>query len=319
MIEPKFEGFMVAIEFEKIISVMDKVNGKYETYYLNKSGEKFGTDSVHFFDNTPDCESEGFIRFKDKKTDLVGMFNQNGEITVPAEYNALSRVQNGMVWALKYAEKKYWDKHNESGCNHFSWTDGQELLLSIDNKILIDDFKYEGQIDFFSLEISEKAADKPNKISFKGINNKYYTFTDLEKDFNLWLKSYLLSEPTKIKFIENSMDTITYWQNGWITLSKTEFIDLNFDVVLSILKTTVDSNSDYFVTVDGLNPFMYTSSTYYQYFNTCGEAKREKYPVMDMIVNHKSSSDLIQDHFDFLKTDTGYQLINVTIRSEKIK
>ncbi len=78
MIEPKFEGFIVAKEFDKIISVMDEVYGEYETYYYNQAGKKFGIDSVYFFDNTPDCESEGFVRINDKKTDLVGMFDQYG-------------------------------------------------------------------------------------------------------------------------------------------------------------------------------------------------------------------------------------------------
>lgn len=317
MIEPTFKGFIVADKFDKVISVMTLTNDKYETYYLNKSGKKFGLDSVYFFDNTPDCESEGYIRFKDKKTDLVGMFDKNGEVVVPAEYNALSRVQNGMIHALKNAEKKFWDNHRESGCNHFSWKGGQELLISPTNQIIIENFTYDGQVDFFSLKINEIPSTQTNIVSFEGRDNKYYHFTELEKDFKLWLETTLLINLDKQKLTKYTMDTITFWKDGWTALPNDEFTDLNFNTLHKLLISTFDPNSDYFVSIDGLNPFMYNSDTYDQYFNTCGEAYRERYPVMNLVINHKINSDLVQDHFNFLKTDIGYRLINATIRSEK--
>jgi hypothetical protein len=310
MIEPKFEGFIVAKEFDKIISVMDEVNGEYETYYYNQAGKKFGIDSVYFFDNTPDCESEGFIRFNDKKTDLVGMFDQHGEISIPAEYNALYKVQNGMVWALKNAEKEYVEEHHESGCNHFSWKGGQVLLISPTNQILIENFKDDGKIDFFSLEINQKSSTETNKVSFEGTNNKFYHFTDMEKDFKLWLETTLIPNLDKQKLIAFSMDSITFWKDGWTSLPNTVFMEVYFESVHRILETIPNSKSDYFVFIDGLNPFMYTTNTYDQYFNMCGEAYREKYPVMRLIINHKNELDLNQDLFDFLKTDKGYRLIN---------
>ncbi|MEI9958494.1 MAG: WG repeat-containing protein [Ferruginibacter sp.] len=36
----------------------------------------------------------------------MGLFNKNGDIVVPAEYNDITRVRNGMIIALKGAEKK---------------------------------------------------------------------------------------------------------------------------------------------------------------------------------------------------------------------
>lgn len=318
MIEPTFEGFMVAEKFDKVISVMTLTDDKYETYYLNKSGKMFGVDSVYFFDNTPDCESEGYIRFKDKKTDLVGMFDKNGKVVISAEYNALSRVQNGIIKALKNADKKYWDNHKESGCNHFSWKGGQELLISTDNKILVESLEYDGQLDFYSLEINDNPEAEPNGVYFKGTNNKYYHFTDYEKDFVIWLQD-LTSSLTKQTMIESSMDTIVYWKSGWTRIPKDEFIDLNYETLGGLLKSIDNSKSDYFISIDGLNSFMYTGNEYDKYFNTCGESRYGKYPVMNLIINHRNENKLVQDHFDFLKTDAGYRLINVTIRSEKIK
>ncbi len=215
-----------------------------------------------------------------------------------------------MVWALKNAEKEYVEEHNESGCNHYSWKGGQVLLISPTNQILIEDFKDDGNIDFFSLEINEKSSIGSNKVSFEGTNNKFYHFTDMEKDFKLWLETTLIPNLDKQKLIAFSMDSITFWKDGWTSLPNTVFVEVYFESVHRILETIPNSKSDYFVFIDGLNPFMYTTNTYDQYFNTCGEAYREKYPVIQLIINHKNGSDLIQDHFDFLKTDKGYRLIN---------
>tara|TARA_B110000211_G_scaffold231093_1_gene291965 strand:+ start:3103 stop:3477 length:375 start_codon:yes stop_codon:yes gene_type:complete len=77
MIEPKFMGFTIAKVFDVIIAVMEEDSGTFKTYYLIKSGKKIGNDSLHIFDNGADCENEGFIRFRDKKTDKVGMFDEH--------------------------------------------------------------------------------------------------------------------------------------------------------------------------------------------------------------------------------------------------
>ncbi len=319
MIKPRFMGLTIARRFDNIIAVMEENNGKYDSYYLTKSGKKVGNDSLYISDNGADCESEGFIMFRDKKTDKVGMFDKNGNIVIPAAYDVLSRTHNGLIRALRGAEKKYWDKHKESGCDHYSWEGGQELLLSADNKILVENFKYEGQIDFYSLRLTEKPSTKSTEISFKGNDGKYYTFTDFEKDFKEWLKNDLLNEPTVSKLVENSMDSITFWKDHWITKSKNQFIERNFQIIVDKMNLTLDSNTDYFVSIDRLNSFMYKGPDYDNYFNTCGEPNQEKYPVMDLIINHKNESDLVQDHFEFLKTDNGYRLISVTIRNGKMR
>ena len=97
-IEPRFKGFTNARKFDNIMAVTDE---KWKSYYLTKSGKIIGRDSLHIFDNGADCESEGFIRFKDKKTDQVGMFNSNGDVVIPAEYNDLTRVRNRNDYRLK--------------------------------------------------------------------------------------------------------------------------------------------------------------------------------------------------------------------------
>jgi len=78
-------------------------------------------------------------------------------------------------------------------------------------------------------------------------------------------------------------------------------------------------NAEYFISIDGLNPFIYRASEFDNYFNNCGESKEWKYPVMDVVINHKTESDFTQDHFEFLRTDNGYKLISMTIRNGQLK
>ncbi|WJS96283.1 hypothetical protein NYQ10_07425 [Flavobacterium johnsoniae] len=104
-IEPKFSGFTTARKFENIIAVTEEKNGKWESYYLTKAGKIVGRDSLFVFDNSPDCENEGFIRFTDRKTDKMGIFNAEGKIAIPAEYSNLTKVKNGIFIGLKDAKK----------------------------------------------------------------------------------------------------------------------------------------------------------------------------------------------------------------------
>ena len=64
-IEPKFMGMNLASKFDDIIAVTEDVNGKWCSYYLTKSGKIAGHDSLFYFDNSCDCETDGFIRFRD--------------------------------------------------------------------------------------------------------------------------------------------------------------------------------------------------------------------------------------------------------------
>src|SRR5688572_33256568 len=75
-IEPKFSGLTFANKFDNIIVASEEVKDTYKSYYLTKAGRIVGRDSLRIFDNGADCESEGFIRFRDNKTDKVGMFNR---------------------------------------------------------------------------------------------------------------------------------------------------------------------------------------------------------------------------------------------------
>ncbi|PID31076.1 MAG: hypothetical protein CR982_00460 [Candidatus Cloacimonadota bacterium] len=320
MITPKFMGFTIARRFVNIIAVMEENNDKYDTYYLSKSGKKFGNNSLYIFDNTVDCESEGFIRFKDKKTGKVGMFDKNGNIAIPAIYDDLSRTHNGLIRALKGAEKKYWNEHKKSGCNHYSWKGGQKVLIDTANNVLIENFQYDKPLNFFTLEKTQKPHSDTRRKSFLAFDGNYYSFVEFEKEFKQWITKELLNNITIEKLIKVSHDTITWEsENGWAKTKKEKLIRENFTILKNGLLEILQPETDYFISKGGLNPFMFGDVEFDKYYNNCGESKDWIYPTMSIIINHKDKQEFTQNHYEFLRTDNGYKLISLTIRNEKMK
>jgi len=319
-IEPKFTGYTSASKFDNIIAVSEETNGKWSSYYLTKSGKVIGRDSLHIFDNGADCESEGFIRFRDSKTDKVGIFDRNGKVVVPAIYNGLTRVRNGMIIGLRGAEKKYWDKHKESGCNHFSWTGGQEVLIDTMNNILVENFKYDKSLNFFTVEKTKAPHSDTTRKSFLAIDGSYYSFVEFENEFRQWITKELLNNLTFERLVSISYDTIT-WEspNGWAKTDKQKLISENFTILKNGLLEILQPKTDYFISSDGLNPFMFEGPEFEKYFNNCGESKDWIYPTMSIIISHGDKMDFTQNHYEFLRTNNGYKLICLTIRNEKMK
>ena len=313
-IGPKFKGFTIANKFDDIIAVTEEINENWNSYYLTKTGRIVGKDSLHIFDNGADCESEGYIRFRDGKTDKVGMFNRNGDIVVPADYNDLTRVRNGMIIALKGAEKKQWGEH-------FSWKGGKEILIDTNNKILIDNFKYDNNLNLFSVLISSHPTTDTIRQNFKGVNEQYYSFIDFDKEFRSWLKSSLLRNFTKNSLLECACKEITFWKepNGWTSEAKSTFIDRNFELIRTKLLELNSKACDYSIFDEGLNPYIYGSDEYKEYFNNCGESKDWLYPIKNIVISYKDNKDLLQNHFEFLRTDSGYKFISITIRKGALK
>lgn len=317
-IEAVYNDFTIARKFDKIVAVMEENTGNNKTYYLTKSGKKFGINSIYFFDNGPDCESEGYIRFRDNNTDKVGMFNGQGEIVIPAEYDDLTNVRNGLVVALKGAKKKYPRDSKPSDCNHFSWEGGTEYLVDANNQIIINNFKNNSYLNLFSIKTGHEPVKDAHWQSFIGVDGKCYSFIDYEKEFLRWLNSILLNPFSREKLIECSLDKIFFWKepDGWITEPKIEFINKNYEYIENKFKNLHEATSDYFISMDGLNPFIYTTSEFDAYFNNCKESKDWQYPVMNVTINNKAKKALYQDQFEFLRTENGYKLISATMKHE---
>ena len=310
-IEPKFISLTRARKFEDIIAVMEEFDGKYEGYYLTKAGKIVGRDSMHIFDNGFDCESEGLIRFRDRKTDKVGMFNKAGYVAIPAEYSDLTRSSNGMIIALKDAIREYLDDSRE----YWHWVGGQEMLIDTLNNILIDSFPYTTNLNFFSIKKAKTPYLEEIREYFLAKDGNYFSFINFEKEFKQWLTDSLLVNLTIEKLINASFDTITWWSTqGWEKTDRQNFVTNNFKALKKGLLKILNSNFEYFISIDGLNPYMYEGVEFEKYFNNCDESKEWIYPLMEIWVSRKSKKHPKQNQYEFLRTDNGYKLISAPIR-----
>ncbi|WKL47262.1 hypothetical protein Q1W71_20145 [Flavobacterium pectinovorum] len=315
-IAPRFMGFTIAHKFENIIAVSEEENESWKNYYLTKTGKIVGRDSLYVFDNGPDCENEGFIRFNDPKTDKMGMFNGDGKIVIPAQYSDLTRVRNGMIIALKDAVK-------EKDGEHFFWTGGKEFLIDINNKILIENFGFNDELNFYSLQKSKEKNPDPIRDNFLGVDGQYYSFINFDKEFKEWLKNILLTDLSKENLLKHSYDKITYWKkkddDGWITKPKEAFMKLNYKLIKAKLLELKSANCDYQIFSESLNKFIYEADEYDQYFDNCRQAKDWINPVKNIVISPQNKNESGQDHFEFLRTENGYKLISASSRKEDLK
>lgn len=310
-IEPRFSGAGIARKLEHIMSVIEEspVDGKWSAYFLTRAGKKTGFDSLYFFDNAPDCESEGFIRFRDRELDKVGLLNRKGEVVIPAIYNYLDRVQNGLLTGLTGAQKK-------PDGEHYHWEGGETILLDTTGKVLIRSFAAPYGINLYSLKISDQVVDDPVRMNYKAIDGRYYSFIDYEKEFAGWLKKLVSTLNVDI-LKQHVFDKVSYYteQDGWVFKNGASFIDKNYTVLKETLQRLQQASCDSFITRGSLNPFIYESEAYEKYFDNCNQAKEWKYPQMSIYINHSGNGKIdYQEGLDFLRTDEGYQLINVNIK-----
>lgn len=313
-IEPKFTGLTNTGRFDYIVAVTEEKDGNWDNYYLTKAGKIIGRDSFFVFDNTADCEHEGFIRFRDRITDKVGLFNSKGELVVPAIYNFTSPVANGMIIALTGATKKQMGEH-------YSWEGGQFLLIDTNNNTLIENYDTEKNLNFYSVLITPQLNKDSLRHSYKGVNGQYYSFIDYDKEFQHWLQSSLLRNFTKTSLSKSCNKEIFGWREpaGWTATEKNRFIDRNFETIKKILLTLNSPKCDYHVFNEGLNPFIYESAAYKKYFDNCGQSEDARYPVKNIVISYTGKKGLTQDHFEFLRTPNGYKLISLQLSSAKLQ
>jgi hypothetical protein len=319
VIKPKFIGSTTANKFKNIIAVVEQKSDGFEYYYLTKSGKIIGRDSLYFFDNTSDCESEGYIRFRDKNSGLVGMFNKNGKVVVPAKYQELSKVLNGFIVAKKEAQKVHCHEHGVDGCNQFHWEGGKTQLINTKNELLIEDFDYPYPLNLYNLKISNQPFTDTICFNFQAVDGSYYQFENFENSFLEWLQNDFLNNPNMESFATNAMDSITYWKNGWQKEAKKEFISSNYAKIIEVLKQLSSSKSDYHISISGVNASVFGAKIIEGYLNYCGEPNYRKYPMMEIIITHNTVSGKIQDSFGFLKTKDGFKLITLSARSFSLK
>jgi hypothetical protein len=320
-IEPKFDAgfaYVFANKFDHIIVVTEKIDEEeFLSYFLTKTGKKVRIQNDIFPTRDGDCESEGFIRFRDSKTSNTGMFNRNGDIVIPAEYSFLENVRNGMIIAIKDAEMIF---HEEE---YQGWRGGTEILIDTLNNILINDFSNANKLNLFSLEKTKNLHSDSIRDSFLATDDYFYSFINFEKEFKQWFFDDLLVGLTVEKLLNVSFDSIIHWtlNSGydWIRNSKEQFITDNFDILTKDLFRTLNPNYEYEIAMNWRSPFMYQGVEFEKYNNNCNMPKYWIYPMMHVVIRNKDENSLPRFHnsYGFLRTENGYKLIEIS--SEDLK
>lgn len=312
-IEPKFGFFTHVEKFDKIIAVAEpKSDGGFKSYYLTKTGKKVGSESMYIYDNCFDCESEGYIRFKDHKIKKVGLFDGDGNVIIPPVYNIISQVHNGVMFALSGAVIK---RDGE----HFSFVGGVETLIDINNNVLIEDFPFDENINLYSMFIEDdNHSTSPIRDYFIGVNGKTYSFINYKKEFRYWFESVLKEELTKEKIKNHFFDKVSYWDDkyGWVSSPKKDLESEFVQNIIAKLNKTKIKNAKYNLFLQDLNKFIYESKEFVLYYDNCTDALTSKYPVINVVVDGTKNNEYVQDHFEFLRTQDGYKLVGVSIRSQ---
>ncbi len=280
---------------------------------------------MYVFDATDDSESDGKIRFHDRVTDKVGFFDNSGKVVVPAVYNDASRYQNGMAMVIKDARRVGWNGEDcEKGdCEHWSWGGGSMMLINAKNEVLVDSFNLDSYptIDWYSMRLKDMPGDTSLYCSVKGVNGKWYVFLDSEREFNKWFRDVYMEESGDVgnlrKYAHDSLVSSLPGYEDWQRMSGDEFIKRHGKDLAYRLQPLRDSKIHYFTSMEALNPYIHTGSSFEPYVDGVLWVDAGRYPLFEVVSNimNKEGNLDYQEHYSFLRTDKGYKLIGVSWRN----
>jgi hypothetical protein len=331
----KFVPFTNTDSFYHIMTVSEKKDSTYQSYYLLKNGKIVGRDSVFVFDFSFDCESEGKILFR--HGDKVGFFDKNGTAIIPAVYNYASPFHNGLSIALINAER---EKCNGGDCEHLGWVGGELVLINDKNEILIDSFnkvKEYDKLNFYSCRINDRSVDTSISVTIPGRNGNSYSFIDNEKEFTKWFYKTFLPALGDAKAGKYLYKEIFYFKKdiGWISVPQKDYLK-SFPTAISSKRFQANELKEISVVGGSLNPLIFENPSFRMYFDACNRPLEEKYPDFEVTITYYKdrvnpfSPDFIekwrpsdfskkyeldyQESVEFLKTADGYKLLSVSVK-----
>ena len=322
MIKPQFEPVAtVALRFDHIIAVGEGAESDYRTYYLLKDGRQVGQRSVYYFDAKADCESEGTIRFRDRQTDKVGFLDQNGRVQIAAQFDDAEPLRNGVAWALRGATKVCAERGvSLDQCEHQGWQGGQKLLIDRLGKTLVAGFEADNleALDWYSLTVNDQPPTDARRVSFKGVDGRYYSFVDIEKDFAAWFAGSFLPHLDTASLQANSYPRV------WRGIGNQPFNDYKSGAGLSMIAANASrlrsrlgalrASGEYGVGLDSFS-WPFEPGREPQYFDGCGNFAQWKTPIMSVQenMNHGSYEPGKHASFNFIRTAQGYRLFSFSL------
>ncbi len=320
MIAPKFnEIFTVAKRFDHIIAAGDDVGEQSRSYYLLKDGRQIGEDSLYTFDTKPDCESEGSIRFRDKQSGKIGYFDRNGQVMIAAQFDAAEPFRNGVAWVLRDATRFCYDDVAAVECEHYGFKGGQKLLIDRRGEVLVEGFATDNldTLDWYSLTVGDQPPSDARRVSFKGVNGRYYSFIDIEKEFTAWFAESFLPHLDTASLQANSYHTV--WRgvsdqplNDWVRVRGKSAAD--YVPALRKHLAALRISGEYGVMLL-TRPWPFDAKRNPGYFDGCGNFAYWKTPQVSAMENLNRGVFEPDKHasFDFVRTKNGYRLVSFSL------
>jgi hypothetical protein len=313
--------FTMARRFDHIIATGEEAADGYRSYYLLRDGRQVAPDSLYVFDNAPICESENSIRFRDRQRDQVGFLDGDGQVLIPAELSDATAMRNGMVVALKGATRRCIDPGvSLEQCEHKGWSGGKDVLLDRNGRTLVEnaDSTRAGSLDWFTRQVSEQPSSDPRRVSFKGVDGRYLSFVDIEKDFAIWFRDEFLPHLDEASLKAHSYPQIWSGLGGeplddWQVAAADDVLRREGATLRKRLEA-LRASAGYGVHQGDMGwPFEPERDP--QYFDNCGEFAQWKTPRMSAMEHWQLGSFEPDKHasFDFIRTADGYRLVAFSI------
>lgn len=306
MIEPQFSGPFSAKIFKNIIGVQVQKNDSIHQYYLLKSGQQLGHDSMYISDSKFDCEHEGYIRFTDPKTHFTGLFDSLGRVAIAPQFNTLSQVHKGYLLAKTQAQLVY-PSHDPNTTP--LWIGGHYKLINIKGETVVEFMYYDAEhLNLHSLEISTDAPDdNPERTTYQGYDGRYYSFINNKKSFDqffLSLKKDISAHLSKDLVIWSS-------DNNWLDIDRSDFISAN-NIRLQEMETFFqDSLNIVYINVQNFIPLTDKNQKKYEvYRDNCDNWNIMEFPIYE--VSYPYSEESYRSLY-ILKTRSGFEVVGAKL------
>lgn len=207
----------------------------YFCYEIHSQNDTIIIPSKYVYFDRPkviDLPKEGFIRFVDPSTNLVGLYNNKGQVALAAKFKDLSQVKNNLVVTLnKHAQDSY-VKAIEQVFEQVAFKSSYFYsLVSPYGDILIEDFNYSSMsFDLYSLVVTDVALKSDVYVNFKADDGKWYNFIDRKAYFidfftNVFQNS--LRDKSASEYLQNNTLVRVGTQEGFV--SPTDAHALEYD------------------------------------------------------------------------------------------
>lgn len=315
----------------RIRTIIDEKDIGLDIYYLIKqdNGADIRIDHVYYYDVVaPDYSSENYIRFTDKDRELVGLYNDKGQVVIEPIYSGLTKVHNGMLYALKGAVK---DNIGRNGDRHNVHLGGDTYLLNTKGEVLIEDMlEPHIDLDMFSLKITDEPLEDSYYVNLKGVNGKYHNFVQLEKYLQHFTEQVFLpsTEGSKWeKYLSDNLKVNLEVENDnigdYIVIDKKELLEDKRELITQAFDLVRAGDSsryhiDYYIEDRVITDDTEITSEQDRqlYLDEEGKWRSADFPVFSVNIKEIKGKQKRSNHFDFYRNkEGGMTLYQITIRT----